>query len=314
MPASRKWIPFSCSLAWGLISLAGCVSAGPSTEASKTTPDAASSIPASDLANAGASPELSPIDATLKEAFGADLGTIFRAVLLARRTSIADCMSRSGWVMSEAELDTIFASYALPATTIVDDIDRISAEIEAGVTTSHAASAPEGDDKVRTAHRLGCITEAERSFPNPNDRIIASLEQFDSDVTARVLASAEVSKAEADRRECYATLGSDLLDGGDPTAALSGRLVDIQVGAYSGQLTAEEAVRRLRDLRAEAVLVERCNAPYDDAFRTTTVVVQEQALRANPQLIPGIVEQVEESVERYRDLIDEVEQAEQRQG
>lgn len=310
----RRWTRSGRSLVCGVILLAGCESAGPSTGASKTSPDASNSIPDSDLASAGESPELAPIDATLKDAFGADLGTIFRAVLLARRTSIADCMTRSGWEMSEAELDTIFASYELPATTISDDIDRISAEIEAGGTASHEASAPASDDKARTDQRLKCITEAERSFPNPNDRIIASLEQFDSDVTARVLATAEVSKADADRRDCYAALGSDLLDGGDPLAALSGRLVDIQVGTYSGQLTVDEARGRLRDLRAEAVSVEGCNAPYDDAFRAATAVVQEQALRDNPQLIPGIVEQTQVSVERYRDLIEELEQTETRGG
>ena len=93
---SRVW-PFALFL-FGAMSCGGDNDSG-------TVSDGQSGI---EQVRATTEPYEAPVLAATSAALGADLADIYRAVLLARRSFVADCVGTSGFTVSSNELDDMF--------------------------------------------------------------------------------------------------------------------------------------------------------------------------------------------------------------
>lgn len=69
-----------------------------------------------------------PVMSAASAALGAELEDIYRAVLARRRTATEDCITASGWSVSQAELDDLFDPGPDDGGTITAYIDRLIAE------------------------------------------------------------------------------------------------------------------------------------------------------------------------------------------
>lgn len=254
--------------------------------------------PSGDEGTSTEQPYEAPVMAAVSAALGADLTDIYKAVLAARRPAVADCVSDSGWTISSTELDELFDPGDSDAGTLTAYIDEIIANFD-------SAPAPITDppDRRRIEQIVRCVDQAEARYPNPNSMVLAAIEDFDRDVSARVASDNRVAEAKTVRDECAAHQGVPATDGVEPMAALSGMVTEIQEAVADGSKTIDLATTELRDLQVTVSDVEHCYTTYYVALQAVVDEVQTVELQARPELIPSIVEQTSDLMEQYRALL-----------
>lgn len=243
-------------------------------------------------------PYEAPVMAAVSAALGADLTDIYKAVLASRRPFVADCVSDSGWTISSAELDELFDPGDPDAGTMSTYIDRIIADF-----ATPPVPATDPPDIRRIDQIVSCMAQAEAQFPNPNSMVLAAIEDFDRDVSARVASDSSVTEAKTARDECAAQEGVPATDGVEPMAALSAMVTEIQEAVGDGSKTTAQATSELRNLQGTVLAVERCYATYHAALQVVVDEVQRTELENRPQLILSIVEQTRELMDQYRALL-----------
>jgi hypothetical protein len=294
----------SCSAPGGGASSASEVSAseGPDQPTgSASSDDLASSddSASSDETESAEEPYEAPVLAAVSAALGADLTDIYEAVLAARRPFVADCVSESGWTVSNDELDALFD----PGDP--GDSGTLSGYID--LVIDGYSNAPvlitDPPNRQRTEQIVSCMDRAEANFPNPNMAVLAAIEEFDRDVTARVASDARVAEAKQVRDECASGEGVPSVDGVEPIAELSNQVTGIQEAVGNGTMTTESAVQNLRSLQITVRAVEACYSYHQRAFQSVVDEVQELELERRPDLVPSIVAATEELMDQYRALL-----------
>lgn len=252
--------------------------------------------------NAGEPPYEAPVMSAVAAALGADLEDIYRAVLARRRTATEECITTSGWSISQSELDDLFDAGPNDGGTTTAYIDQLIDELsqpEAGPSQPSTS-----DDRKRVDQIVSCMDQAEATYPNPNNVVLSAIEEFDAAVSARVSADPRVDEARRQRDACAAEHGVAAQGGQDPLGVMSQRIADIQMSAFEGGSDARtRAISDLRTLRGVAVEVQGCYDSYDRAIRPVVDEVQKSELAARPDLIPSIVEQTASLMKQYRDLL-----------
>ena len=249
------------------------------------------------------SPDQAPYEApamvAVSQALGADLTDIYKAVLLRRRAFTADCVSRTGWSISSAELDERYDPGDAGGGALDQHILQVIPTLQSLVTPPKAIP----EDRARIDQIVSCMDQAEAKFRNPNDLVLASLEEFDRAVSARVSADSRIQDARKARDKCAAREGISDATGREPMVALSNMVSDIQASVSTGTTSVDEARAELGRLQSQAVAVERCYAAYNAISQVVVDEVQMVELKARPALIPSIVQQTNDLMEQYRALL-----------
>jgi hypothetical protein len=243
-----------------------------------------------------------PVLSAVSVALGAGLEDIYRAVLTRRRTAAEECVTASGWTISQAELDDLYDPGPDDGGGTIAYIDQLIAEF------SQPPPAPTNStnqiDRQRVDRIVSCMDEAESAYPNPNTMILTAIEDFDAAVSARVAGDQRVVDARHRRDDCTETHGVPAQGGQDPLGVLSQRIADVQMAAFEGGGAARAtAVNDLRSLRETAVDVEACYAAYNRAIQPVVDEVQSAELASRPDLIPSIVQQTATLMDQYRELL-----------
>ncbi len=280
-----------------LVALAGCNS---QTE-DRTSPTATTSPPTATTSpttgEPAGDPYEAPVIAAVSVALGADLTDIYKAVLAARRPFVADCISESGWTVSSTELDELFDSGDSDGGTMSSYIDQVILDFEA------PEPANEPQDRRRADQVVACMDSAESEFPNPNTSVLAAIEDFDRDVSARVASDSRVADATVIRDECAAQQGVPATNGVEPIATLSNSISEIQMAVGGGSKTTAAGISELTNLQTTVRAVEACYEIYRADVEVVVGEVQMAELEARPELIPSIVDQTSALMNQYRDLL-----------
>ena len=246
-------------------------------------------------------PYQAPVMSAVSAALGADLEDIYRAVLVRRRTATEECITASGWSVSQAELDDLFDPGPNDGGTTTAYIDQLIAEFSQPEPSTKPTTST---DRQRVERIVSCMDAAEATYPNPNTIVLTAIEDFDKAVSARVAADRRVADARQGRDDCAAKLGVPARGTQDPLGVLSQKIADVQMAAFEGGSDARTtAIRDLRSLRETAVKVQACFQEYSRAIQPVVDEVQRAELAARPDLIPSIVQQTATLMEQYRALL-----------
>jgi hypothetical protein len=243
-----------------------------------------------------------PVMSAVSAALGAELEDIYRAVLARRRAAAEECITASGWTISQAELDDLYDPGLDDGGTTTAYIDQLIAEFSQPERAPTNSTNP--IDRQRVDRIVSCMDEAEVTYQNPNTMILTAIEDFDAAVSARVAGDHRVADARQRRDDCTATHGVPAQVGQDPLGVLSQRIADVQMAAFEGGDEARTtAIDDLRSLRETAVDVQTCYEEYSRALPPVVDEVQRAELASRPDLIPSIVQQTANVMDQYRALL-----------
>lgn len=250
--------------------------------------------------SASSEPDESPFDAELRSTLGAGLPEIYSAVLLKQRDVYRACMAAGGWEVSEADLDAMYRHDpdetlgTTQAARFEADLERLESAA-AGETPTSGPSAPAGAPPApaELAAIASCQDKAFQDVPNPNDDLIAALDQLQVDSANRARADPAFVAAGRELNACVKTVG-----------------YDFQGNAYDHLFTliSEAAVDAslVPKLRSQFNAIRTCLDTYDAAWAAASDRAEKQIIAENPAAIAAAVSAQKRSVEELRPQLDEI--------